>query len=92
MKSDVKRKISLAHSLFGLIFGIATAYQINTTLTFGTTLFIGLLASYPLFIASRKILNLSEKEFMLKDWLSTGFVYFFISWILTWTFVYNLIH
>ncbi len=92
MKDDMKRKISLMHSLFGLIFGIVTAYVIHTILTFGAVIFLGLLASYPLFIATRKILNLSAKEFALKDWLASGFLYFFIVWILSWTFAYNLVH
>lgn len=92
MENDMKRKISLMHSLFGLIFGIVTAYVIHTILTFGQVIFLGLLVSYPLFIATRKILNLSAKEFALKDWLASGFLYFFIVWILSWTFAHNLVH
>jgi len=90
MKDEVKRKISLGHWLFGFIFGIATGIGIKTTLSIGAVLLIGIIASYPLFIATRKIFKFSTKEYTFKDWFTSGFIYFLISWVLVWTVVHNI--
>ena len=90
MQDEVKRKISLIHSFAGIVFGVIVGYGINFPLTFVSALAIAFVASYPLFIATRKIFNLSEREYMLKDWLTTGYAYFVITWLVSWTFVYNL--
>lgn len=92
MNEEVKRKISLVHWLFGAVFGLVTGIALNTTLSFGAVLFLGLLASYPLSILTRRFFNLSAREFALKDWLKSGFLYFFIGWIMVWTFVHNIVH
>lgn len=89
MEREIERRISLIHALAGAVLGFASPFIFTTTLTFASVIIFGFLLSYPLYVVTRKIFNLSEKEFALKDWIGKGFFYFFATWITVWTVVYN---
>jgi uncharacterized membrane protein YdjX (TVP38/TMEM64 family) len=90
MEKEVERKIGLVHATVGAAFGVICGFYLNGGLTFLSVLLLGFIISYPLMPLSRKIFNLSEEGFKMKDWLTKGFFFFFIVWILVWTFLYNL--
>lgn len=92
MDKRIERKIGLLHTLLGAIIGIISGLYIKgTNLSIINVLFIGMILTYPLFPLSKRLFNLSEKDFQLKHWLIKGFFLFFITWILVWTFVYNIV-
>jgi len=62
-------------------------YLSGPSYTFVNVLVLGLLFSYPLMLITRK---LYWEEMDLKSWLGKGFYIFFATWIVVWTFVYNL--
>ncbi|MBI5253516.1 MAG: DUF5379 family protein [Euryarchaeota archaeon] len=89
MDKEIERKIGLLHAAAGFAAGIISGlYLSEINLTLLNVLFFGIIAAYPLRILSMKLFNLSE--FLLKDWLTKGYLLFFIVWIILWTFVYNL--
>lgn len=91
MEKEVERKISLMHAAFGFLAGVVSGlYKAQVTLQFLHVLFFGLVIAYPLMLLSRRLFNLSEQEFRFKDWLAKGFSYFFLVWILVWSFVHNI--
>ena len=92
MEHEIERRISLIHTLVGAIMGVASPYLFTGTLTFVSVIIVGFLIAYPFFYITRKIFNLSEKEFTLKDWAVKGYLYFFAAWILVWILVYNYIY
>jgi hypothetical protein len=91
MEREIERKVSLIHALVGAVVGVASPFLFTRTLTFVSVIIVGFLLAYPLYILTRKIFNISEKEFTLKDWLVKGYLYFFAAWILVWTIAYNFI-
>lgn len=91
MEKNVERKIGLLHSLAGLALGIVSGkYLDGPNFNLLNVLFLGFVISYPLMFLSKRLFNLSEKEFSLKDWLGKGYFLFFVVWIIVWTFLYNL--
>ncbi len=92
MKHEIERKVSLIHALAGATFGVVSPFLFTRTLTFVSVIIAGFLFAYPLYILTRRIFNLPEKEFDLKEWLGKGFLYFFAAWILVWTIAYNFIN
>lgn len=89
MDKEIERKISLLHAAAGVAVGIISGlYLGETNLTLLNVLFFGVVIAYPLRILSVKFFNLSE--FLLKDWLMKGYLLFFVTLIIVWTFVYNI--
>jgi len=89
MDKEIERKISLLHAAAGFAAGIISGlYFGKTNLTLLNVLFFGAIVAYPLRILCMKLFNLSE--FLFKDWLTKGYLLFFMTWILVWTFVYNI--
>lgn len=89
MDKEIERKIVLLHAAAGIAAGmISGLYFGSTNLTLFSVLFFGVIVAYPLRIISMKLFNFSE--FLLKDWLTKGYLLFFTVWIIVWTFVYNL--
>jgi hypothetical protein len=91
MEKEIERRISLFHAIVGALFGIVTTSKINSELTILSTIILGIIVSYPLMITSKKIFKLSDEEFKLKDWITKGFFYFYLVWIIVWTFFFNLV-
>ncbi len=86
MDIETKRKISLIHIAYGILLGILFGrYAIRMESIFAAML-VGFIISYPLYIVLKKILSL---EFEIKEWITAGYIYFFLSWILFWTLFYN---
>ena len=91
MDKDAERKIGLVHSLAGLVLGIVSGrYLDGPNFNLLNVLLLGFVVSYPLMLLSKRLFNLSENEFGLKDWLAKGYFLFFVVWIVVWTFLYNL--
>ena len=62
INKETERYIGLMHALAGAIFGVISGLTLgNGQITFLSTILLGLIASYPLMLISRKIFNLSEK-------------------------------
>ena len=91
MEYKVERRISLIHAAAGAALGVASPFLIPGTLTLVSVIIVGFLLAYPLYIFTRRTLNLSEKEFTLRDWLGKGYLYLFAAWILVWTILYNFL-
>jgi hypothetical protein len=91
MEYRVERKISLMHALAGAIFGLASPFLFTRTLTFVSVIILGFLLAYPFYLITRRVFNLPQKEFTLKDWLGKGYLYFLAAWILVWTILYNFL-
>ncbi len=86
MDAETKRKISLIHIAYGTVLGILFGkYAINVE-SFFAAMLIGFVISYPIYILTKKFFN---TEFEIKEWIVSGYVYFFLSWILFWTLFYN---
>jgi len=91
MDKDTERKIALIHAFFGLVLGLVFGYYIDSTgMTIVSVLIIGLILSYPLKILSMRLFNLSNENFLLKEWLSKGYFLFVTVWIVVWVFIFNL--
>ena len=91
MDMDTERKIALIHAFFGLILGVIVGYYLDIAgLTILSVLLVGLILSYPLKVLSVKLFNLSNEEFLLKQWLGKGYFIFITIWIVTWILVFNL--
>ncbi len=90
MDEQIMRKIGLIHALAGAIFGVFTAFYFNVPgLTLISVLMIGFVFSYPLYVLTRKIFDLPDKEFSVKVWICKGYFLFFVVWIIVWTLIYN---
>ena len=90
MDMDTERKIVLIHAFFGLILGVIFGYYLDIVGTILSVLLIGFILSYPLKVLSGKLFNLSNEEFLLKQWLGKGYFIFISIWIVTWILVFNL--
>lgn len=91
MDMDTERKIALMHAFLGLVLGVVFGYYLNSSdLTLLSVLLIGFILSYPLKLLSMKLFNLSNEEFLLKQWLGKGYFIFITIWIMVWIFVFNL--
>lgn len=91
MDKRTENRIGYMHALVGAVAGVVSGLYIGgTNLSVINVLAIGIIISYPLMILSKKIFHLSDEEFKLKDWLGKGFFLFFSTWILVWTFIYNI--
>jgi ABC-type dipeptide/oligopeptide/nickel transport system permease subunit len=91
MDMDTERKIALMHAFLGLVLGVVFGYYLNSSdLTLLSVLLIGFILSYPLKVLSMKLFNLSNEEFLLKQWLGKGYFIFITIWIMVWIFVFNL--
>ncbi len=89
MDKEIERRISLLHAAAGFAAGIISGLSLGeTNLTLLNVLFFGIIIAYPLRILSMKLFNLSD--FLLKDWLTKGYLLFFMTWIIVWTFFYNI--
>lgn len=91
MDKKTEEKIVWMHTIAGVVAGVISGLYIKgTNLSIINILAIGIILSYPLSTLSKKFFNLTNEEFKLKDWLGKGFFFFFMTWILIWTFIYNL--
>ncbi len=91
MDKEVERKISLLHAVYGIVMGVIFGlYVKGGSFTFITVLVLGGVLSFPLIFVCRKVFNLPEEEFMIKDWLKKGYYFFLITWIVVWIFLYNI--
>jgi hypothetical protein len=90
MEKEIERRIGLIHAIAGIFFGIISGFIFKGKMPFLVVIIIGLIVGYPLMTFSRRVFNLSEKEFAFKDWLIKGFFIFFVIWLVVWTFVYNV--
>ena len=92
MKREIERKVSLIHALAGVAVGVVSPFLFTRKLTFVSVIIAGLFLAYPLYILTRRMFGLPEKEFGLREWLGKGFLYFFAAWILVWTMIYNFMN
>lgn len=91
MDKEVERKISLLHTVYGIVMGVVFGlYVKGGSFTFITVLVLALVLSYPMLFICRRIFNLSQEEFMIKDWLKKGYYFFLVTWMVVWVFLYNL--
>jgi hypothetical protein len=91
MDKETERRIALLHALAGLGVGVGMGlYYRVEGLTILSVIIIGVILSSPLLLVTRKLFSLAPEEFQPKDWLGKGFFNFFLIWIVTWVFVFNL--
>lgn len=91
MDKELERKIALIHAIAGIALGVASGIYLNTAdLTILSVLLLGFIVSYPLKILSMRLFNLSNENFILKDWLGKGYFIFVTIWIVVWVFIFNM--
>ncbi len=91
IEKEVERQIAYLHTAYGLIVGIILGLYYNSTaIPFLSVLIWGFVISYPAMVISKIVFKLSAEDFNIKAWITKGFLYFFLVWIMVWVFVYNI--
>ena len=91
IEKEIERQIAYLHAAYGLVAGILFGIFFDrAVIPFVSVLIWGVMVSYPVMLVTKKMFKLSDEDYNIKSWLTKGFLYFFMMWLVAWVFVYNI--
>lgn len=90
---DIDQKIGLLHGLYAIVVAYFTD-SIVASLNLGNlnllnTLALGFLLAYPMLFVTKWLFKLSKDDFWFKEWLTKGFILYFLTWLMMWAVFHN---